>query len=138
MTTQAGTVVGCIVYDREEFKTWVSDNLAKFLARGLLFNVTILFTRRFAKSSEISTLSPQSSLMTKRIIWSTSLPDFFSSMRNWGMKLSDVASYLRVFTWSQLTQAALIGEEKIVKKLLSASTILSLTARNAGKLFRCQ
>jgi hypothetical protein len=36
---------------------------------------------------------------------------------------------------SPLTQATRIGEEKIVKNLLSASTILSLTARNAGKLF---
>jgi hypothetical protein len=72
MTTKAGTVVGCIVYDREEFKTWVSNNSATSLASGL---------RR-----------------TKRRIWSTSLPDFFSSMRNWGTTLSDVASHLRVFT----------------------------------------
>ena len=32
MTTRAGGVVGCIVYDREEFKTWVSNNLATYLA----------------------------------------------------------------------------------------------------------
>ncbi len=41
MTTQAGSVVGCIVYDSEEFKTWVSNNLATYLARGLRFNKSV-------------------------------------------------------------------------------------------------
>ena len=41
MTTQAGSVVGCIVYDHEEFKTWVSNNLATNLARGLRFNKSV-------------------------------------------------------------------------------------------------
>ena len=41
MTTQAGSVVGCIVYDHEEFKTWVSNNLATYLARGLRFNKSV-------------------------------------------------------------------------------------------------
>ena len=41
MTTQAGSVIGCIVYDREEFKTWVSNNLATNLARGLRFNKSV-------------------------------------------------------------------------------------------------
>ena len=41
MTTQAGSVVGCIVYDLEEFKTWVSNNLATYLARGLRFNKSV-------------------------------------------------------------------------------------------------
>ncbi len=41
MTTQAGSVVGCIVYDPEEFKTWVSNNLATYLAWGLRFNKSV-------------------------------------------------------------------------------------------------
>jgi hypothetical protein len=41
MKTQAGSVVGCIVYDREEFKAWVSNNLATCLARELQFNKSV-------------------------------------------------------------------------------------------------
>jgi hypothetical protein len=41
MTTQAGSVVGGIVYDREEFKAWVSNNLATCLARELQFNKSV-------------------------------------------------------------------------------------------------
>ncbi len=41
MTTQAGSIVECIGYDLEEFKTWVSNNLATYRARGLRFNKSV-------------------------------------------------------------------------------------------------
>ena len=83
MTTQAGSVVGCIVYDSEEFKTWVSNNVA----RGLRFNKSVYkeicqILRDFDTVAAIISDDEEDNmeyLITR----------FFQP---------DVASYLRVFT----------------------------------------
>ncbi len=96
MTTQTGSVVGCIVYDCEEFMTWVSNNLAPYLARGLWFNKSVYkeICQILRDFDTVAAIIPEDEDENMEYL----ITDFSSSMRNWGMTLSDVASYLRLFT----------------------------------------